>query len=421
MNAFVPQRLEVERRDVTEPARHPALILRDDNVRVWFKKDDQFWVPKASIKLLLRSPVASLTPANAIMTRLYVDLVKDSLSDYAYDAEISGLSYSLSESAQGLEINLDGFNDKMSVLLERVLRAVRDLEIKQERFSVAKERVRKAYKNFDYREPYRQITAFSRMLISERSWAPFQILEQLPAVTAEDMRSYFPELLRQMHIEILVHGNLHEEDARNIANLVESTLRPRRLPESQWPSRRAVALPSAANYLYERVLRDPDNVNHCLEYIISVGSVSDRSQRAKLLLFAQICKEPCFNTLRTKEQLGYIVDSDACVYVTVGTWRILLQSEKDCKHLEERCDAFLMNLEQDLRMMTDETFEEHKIGLINKRFEKLKNLGQEALRLWTHVTSETFDFEQGTFTTFGIFPHHVSLPSLRSYVRVNID
>src|ERR1700679_4206895 len=148
----------------------------------------------------------------AVMTRLYVNLVEDSLNEYAYDADIAGLSYSLSETAQGLNIEIDGFNDKMSVLLEKVLLGLRDLEIKQERFDGVKERVRKAYKNFDYRDPYRQINAFSRMLISERSWAPFQMLEELPAVTAEDMRSYFPELLRQMHIEILVHGNLYEEE-----------------------------------------------------------------------------------------------------------------------------------------------------------------------------------------------------------------
>lgn len=58
--------------------------------------------------------------------------------------------------------------------------------------------------------------------------------------------------------------------------------------------------------------------------------------------------------------------------------------------------------------MTDETFEEHKIGLINKRLEKLKNLSQETLRFWTHITSEVFDFEQGSFANFQILPVHVT-------------
>lgn len=65
------------------------MICHDDSVRVWFKKDDQFWVPKANIKLFLRSPVASVTPMNTIMIRLYVDLVEDSLKEYTYNAEIA--------------------------------------------------------------------------------------------------------------------------------------------------------------------------------------------------------------------------------------------------------------------------------------------------------------------------------------------
>ncbi|KAF7940820.1 uncharacterized protein EAE97_007006 [Botrytis byssoidea] len=376
VNEFIPQRLEVERNDIPDPARYPTLIRHDDDIRVWFKKDDQFWVPKANIRLFLRSPVASVTPMNTIMT------------------QIAGLNYSISESAHGLNIEIDGFNDKMLVLLEKLLLGVRDLNIKKERFNVVKEKARKMYKKFDYREPYRQINAFSRMLISERSWAPFEMLEELQAVTAEDLRSYSHELLRQMHIELLVHGNSYREEALSIAELVQSKLHPHRLPEAQWPPRRAIALPSGVNYLYERVLKNPDNVNHCLEYIISVGSISDRVQRAKLLLFAQIANEPCFNTLRTKEQLGYIINSEASVYAAVGTWCILVQSERDCKYLEERCDAFLMKLEQTLRAMTNETLEELKIGLVNKRLEKLKNLGQEALRFWNHITSEVFDFEQ---------------------------
>jgi insulysin len=405
VNEFLPHRLEVERRHVAEPALYPMLIRHDDNIRVWFKKDDQFWIPKANIRLLLRSPIASLTPLNVAMTRTYVDLVEDSLNAYAYDADIAGLGYSVSESTQGLMVELNGFNDKISVLLEKVLLGLRDLDVKQERFDVAKERVRKAYKNFDYRDSHQQATAYSLMLMSEKSWVASQMLEKLPAITSHDIQSYFPELLRQMHIELLVHGNLYKEEALDMARLVESTLHPSRLLESQWPSRRAIALPSGAHYLYERALQDPNNTNHCLEYIISIGSVSDRSLRAKLLLFSHIVEEPCFNTLRTKEQLGYMVTSGARIYVTVGTWRILVQSERHCQHLEERCDAFLTKFEDDLRAMTDAMFEEQKIGLINKRLERVKNLGQETSRFWTHIISEAFDFDQGTFTASKIISY----------------
>jgi len=39
-------------------------------------------------------------------------------------------------------------------------------------------------------------------------------------------------------------------------------------------------------------------------------------------------------------------------------------------------------------------FESHKKSLINKRMEKIKNLGQECGRFWHHISSEVFDFQQ---------------------------
>jgi hypothetical protein len=54
--------------------------------------------------------------------------------------------------------------------------------------------------------------------------------------------------------------------------------------------------------------------------------------------------------------------------------------------------------------MTDETFEQHEIGLINKRLEKMKNSNSETFRFWAHITGVTFDFEQGVFTFQSMYP-----------------
>ena len=393
VNEFVPQRLDVEQKDINEPARAPKLIRNDENVRTWWKKDDQFWVPKANVNICLRSPIVSLTPLMAVMGQLYRELVEDSLMEYAYDAEIAGLDYAISSHAQGFDVSASGYNDKMAVLLEKVLVTMRDLEVKDERFDIVKERLMRGFKNFEFQEPFRQTVTYSRWLITERGWATFQLLDELQAVTAEDVRQFYPQALRQMHIEVLVHGNLYKEDALQVTNLVEATLRPRRLPQSQWPTRRSIELPRGSDFRYERVLKNADNINHCVDYVIFVGDNMDRPLRAKLLLLAQMAEEPVFDTLRTKEQLGYVVGSSAMIYAMVAAWRVLVQSEKDCAYLEKRIDNFLIGFEEVIRDMPAEEFEAHKVGLINKRLEKLKNLNQETGRFWGHITGEAFDFE----------------------------
>ncbi|KAF2235935.1 LuxS/MPP-like metallohydrolase [Viridothelium virens] len=393
-NEFIPTRLEVERKEVDKPAKAPKLIRRDANVRTWFKKDDQFWVPKTNLHIFLRTPLLHATPLTSVLTRLYRELVEDALSEYAYDAEIAGLDYDIGNQFQGLDIRVAGYNDKLPLLLEKVLLTVRDLEIKDERFRVIHERLVRGFKNWYWSQPYAQVSHYSRWMIQDVGWINDQYLDELPSISAEDVRRFFPQLLNQMYIEVLAHGNLYREDALRYTDLVEKTLRPRPLPPTQWPLRRNLMFPEGSNFVYERELKDPGNVNHCIEYVLFVSNDVDRTTRAKLLLLSQIAHEPVFDTLRTKEQLGYIVFSSSLLSGTIAGWRILIQSERTPEYLESRIEAFIVSLGKVLEEMSEGEFEGHKVSLINMRLEKLKNLGQETARFWTHISNEFFDFEQ---------------------------
>ncbi|KAF2091088.1 a-pheromone processing metallopeptidase Ste23 [Saccharata proteae CBS 121410] len=393
-NEFIPTRLEVEKKEVTEPMKHPLLLRNDDHVRLWYKKDDRFWVPKATVHVTLRSALINLTPRNAVIAHVYRDMVEDSLVEYAYDAEISGLEYRISTHSLGIDITVSGYNDKMSVLLEKVLLFMRDLEVREDRFQISKEKLLRGFRNAEYVQPYHQIGGYTRWLTSERGWINDEYLAELPDVTADDVRSFYPQLLKQVHMEIMAHGNLYKEDALKMTDMVESTLKARSLPPAQWPARRSLIFPEGCSYVYRRPLKDPANVNHAIEYSCSITHQHDREKRARLLLFAQMTDEPAFDQLRTKEQLGYVVFSGPTSNNTWMGYRILIQSEKSPAYLEKRIDSFLTDFGRILAEMSEEEFESHKTSVINRRLEKLKNLSQETTRFWAHVVSERYDFEQ---------------------------
>jgi len=48
-NEFLPENLDVDKTDVTQPARRPHLIRENPLSQLWHKKDDQYWVPKAQV------------------------------------------------------------------------------------------------------------------------------------------------------------------------------------------------------------------------------------------------------------------------------------------------------------------------------------------------------------------------------------
>lgn len=392
-NMFIPENLDVEKKDVEKPAIAPTLIRNDEHVQAWFKKDDTFWVPKANIYIVLRNPLPGVTAENAAKARLYAELVKDALEEYAYDAELSGLVYGVSNFSGGLEIEISGYNDKISVLLEKVLLTMRDLEIKEDRFQIVKERLIRFYKNWDLQQPYVQVGDYTTYLNSERGFIKDDTLAEMANVTAGDVAAFYPQLLRQAHIQSFAHGNLYKEDALKLTSLVENTFHPRALPKVQWPVTRCLIFPPGCNFRYNRTLPDPANVNHAIEYFLYFGDKSDRVLRAKSLLLDQITHEPAFDQLRTKEQLGYVVFSGARVAATTIGYRFIVQSERNPEYLESRIDAFLTGYRATLAAMSETEFEGHKRSLITKRLEKLKNLGQESGRLWQHIVSEYLDFE----------------------------
>ncbi|CAG5158224.1 uncharacterized protein ALTATR162_LOCUS5045 [Alternaria atra] len=393
-NEFIPTRLKVEKKDVEQPTKEPKLIRHDDNVRVWWKKDDQFWVPKAHVHIYFRTPITSVTARTTLLCTLYCELVNDALAEFSYDASHSGLMYNFTNHIRGLLIDVSGYNDKLNVLLEKVLLQVRDLEVSVDRFKIIRDRMLRYLRNSEYEQPFDQVGTYSEQFKSEKSVTNDELLSELENVTAQDVQQFFPQILAQCHIEVLAHGNLYNEEALKITDLVERTIKPRRLPANQVPTRRGLIWPSGSNFIYEKQLKDPENTNHCIEYSLYTGHRYDSVMRAKLLLLGQMTNEPCFNQLRTIEQLGYVVFSGPSFDDIWSGYCILIQSEKDCRYLEGRIENFLNIFEQTLNDMSEEDFERHKRAMINNRLAKLKNLSSEDNMFWNHIYSDSYDFLQ---------------------------
>jgi insulysin len=74
-------------------------------------------------------------------SRLLVDLVNDSLTEFVYDAELAGLNYTFTSNSLGTLVTVEGYNDKLPVLARYLLERIRGLNIRPERLAVAKEQV----------------------------------------------------------------------------------------------------------------------------------------------------------------------------------------------------------------------------------------------------------------------------------------
>ncbi|KAJ8105069.1 hypothetical protein ONZ43_g7572 [Nemania bipapillata] len=194
-NQFIPTKLEVEKKEVEKPATAPRVIRNDSIARTWWKKDDTFWVPKASLIVSMKNPIVYASVKNSVKTKFFTDLVRDALEEYSYDAELAGLQYNVNLDSRGLLVEVSGYNDKLAVLLEQVLITMRDLVVKEDRFEIIKERLTRGYKNCELQQPFTQIGDYVSWLTSEHDYVVEQLSVELPSITAEDVRSFHKQII----------------------------------------------------------------------------------------------------------------------------------------------------------------------------------------------------------------------------------
>lgn len=108
--------------------------------------------------------------------------------------------------------------------------------------------------------------------------------------------------------------------------------------------------------------------------------------RTKVLqeLANSFVKEPAFDYLRTKEQLGYIVMCLQDDHRGVLGLSILVQSNvKNTYELQQYVSKFVNEiLKEKITSLDENTFNEYKNALLNTKIQKDKNLNAEATRFW---------------------------------------
>lgn len=393
-NEFIPTNFQLAEKE-PEYGKIPHLIQNTEMSRVWFKQDDEFHLPKAVLNFEIKSPIAYLDPHHQNMVYMLIHLFKDSLNEYMYAAELAGLTYALNNTKFGILLNVKGYNDKQHILLQKIMDKLTTFQVDVKRFEIIKEAYIRALKNFRAEQPHQHAIYYAELLLAERVWSNDELLGCIDELTAESVQNLIPQLLSRIHIEALIHGNLTKEHALDLFGLVENKLKnvmnSRPLLPSQLLRDREFQLSDGCHYVFER-----RNEVHCSSSIETYYQCGLQETRANMLLelFCQIITEPCFNILRTQEQLGYIVLSGTRRVNGVQGVRIIVQSDKSPAYVDSRIEAFLQFVDHHIQDMSDKEFEAHKLALATRRLERPKKLYLQTAKYWTEIATHQYHFER---------------------------
>ncbi|KAJ2223917.1 metalloprotease, partial [Coemansia sp. RSA 485] len=394
-NCFIPDNLVVKNKvAAAQPADAPTLLKLTTGLELWFKQDDRFLLPRGNIQVTIETPRAYESPLNSIFSQLFVLILKDSLAEITYDAQIAGLWFNIRESVSGISLQIDGFDDKLVKLLRILLESVKSYRVDDTQFEMYSREVRKKLDNAKHSEPYNHAQTNTHFLNQAMMWRYTDKQHVFDLVTKERLQSFIDTLFEQTRVQMLVLGNFSEAEALGAADMVLQTLDSLALPEYARRVSRAL-LHNEGCYVHHEGMPDEGNVNSSVDMSIYAGRTESRTDRVLMDLLLLIAQEPFFDQLRTKEQLGYITYcSDRKYSGGMMALRLLVQSESNPTYVCQRILCFIRGFRQRLADMTQSEFDKYVNSLRVRCEEKLKNIFEEASRFLQHISSGYYEFDR---------------------------
>ncbi|MGL4938237.1 insulinase family protein [Shewanella sp.] len=368
----------------------PVVVAEAPGYRIWHKKDDEFNVPKGHLYLSLDSEQASKTPKHAALTRLYVEMLLDYLTEPTYQAEVAGLSYHIYPNQGGITLHLSGFTGNQETLLALLIDKARERNFTEERFELIKSQLLKSWQNLAQAKPISQLFTSLTATLQKRSYEPARMAQLLDSISLEDLHNHVSAFYEKIYLEGLVYGDWLVSEAQALGQRLQHILSLVSSPSVE-STRELVNLTGQGTLLRELAIDHQDSA-------IIVYYQSAMATAEKIALFSLLnhtMSSTFFHELRTEKQLGYMVGTGYLPLNRHPGMIFYIQSPTTGPlHLLEAIDEFIADFNYAVMQITNEEWENTKQGLINQMMEHDANLKTRGQRYWVSIGNRDYQFNQ---------------------------
>ncbi|XP_031561140.1 nardilysin-like [Actinia tenebrosa] len=392
-NIFIATDFEIKEKDVKSP-EFPVVILDNDFGKVWHRKDDKFNTPRARYYFHLISPNVNHVPASMVLTEIFLKVLEYNLKEISYAADVAQLSYSMNIHETGIVLKLDGFNHKLPLLFKTIVDYFVNFVVNEQTFNMVKKQLTRVYRNIIIK-PQRLARSVRLSILQLVKWTIVDKRGAIDKITLKDVENFASSFKSQLYVESLIQGNVTSEEAICLQEYLCSKLNPSPLQLGYHPKIRVVELPCT-----ESICRiagfNKDDTNTVVTNYYQSGPASVEDFAVMELLIMKM-EEPCFDILRTREQLGYSVFC-ACrnTFGIIG-FSVTVQSQAEkfsVTHIQSRIDSFLEEFKGILETTKDKDFQSQVDSLIELKQHEDLSLADETNKNWYEVLDQTYLFDR---------------------------
>ncbi len=366
----------------------PEIIDESNGITAWFKQDQSFDIPKGYIYLNIDIPVCVSSDINIAMTRLFINLFSDNVTEEHYNAELAGMHYHLYPHQSGMTLQISGVSEKQPLLLEKLINSLRNQSFCEEKFNLFKFQLIKYIKNTQGSKSISLLFSALSSTLQPQKLGAKDYIEVLNSVTYESFISFYQTLFTHIYLEFFIHGNWQQHHAQTMTNIVKTGFA-NCIDDNAQLDVPVIDTRGEGTLNHYIALKDHDQAS------IIYFAFADKSIQtmAYAMVVSQLLSPHFFEQMRTEKQFGYLVGVG---YVPTGYFpgiALYIQSpHTDAKTLSDEICLFVASSIALVDQLTEPEWHSLRAGLAGQLLEKDASLRIKSQRFWASITSKDVEF-----------------------------
>lgn len=384
-NDLLPESLQLPAKP--EASIAPKLIVNNDKQTTWYKASSDFVTPRASSYFNFYQYKKGRRVEEDVALDMYVELLNDSLSSLLYPAYLANMGFGISRKPFAISFRIHGFEQKQEKLLRKMVTAIKAATFTDEQFERLKNESMIRLANQFYEQPYKR--AFVKW--QETLWPQVRTLDEtksaLKDLTLTQVQEAAADFWRYNELVSLSNGALSESQAQSMADYLRKSF-----PIQNVAPQQIVYEMRKVNAPFYKKIETPYTDKAYLYYWQS--QKKGIAVQADWQFLSKYLESGYFDTLRTEQQLGYVVYADYYPVFEFGGMIFVVQSPNaDINKIHQSTQAYLKTKFDALDALSPREFEAYRAALMDQWQEKPKNLRQETKQFWNSIING-FDFNR---------------------------
>ncbi len=391
-NPFLPSKLTIVDTNNSEGTfTFPSHLVNNDHGSIYYTKDTKYHVPEIVWQIKIIDASITKEIKTEVLKKLYIKALNEYLEPIVYSAQAAGLNGIIYPDSYSININISGYSEKASFLLEDILKAMKNLKVSKEKFNIYHSSLLKKLENVQKELPVYQAYEELQSYLIPSQYRATEQLNALQTVSYDDFTAFSKNLFVKSYVEALLSGNLTIKDSEAIWMDIQDFVGKEAYPKNEHIKKNVLLLSNNGPYVINKNIT---LLGNGIILALQEGSFTFEKRAAQTILSSAL-QEAFFTQLRSKQKTAYMAKSKDLEIERELFQIFAVQSNSHIPNdLLTRFEIFLDDYYEEIESYIPENrFENIKENLITNLETPPNNLEEMTSRLNTLAFDYDGDFQ----------------------------